>query len=175
MNLKKDGIIWATLRLYGYREFSLEDGQVSLCKAFWSIVVGLPFALLFRGIAYVARLLWGGVAAWAQWSVEGARFYRDSSAEGRYRPILDPKGLGRMALRLASAPALVLLCVLVARGFGAMLTVAFVLLGVLGALVAGIVGAVYLTTHESLQEVGDVIREGLSSMKSRVCPQLRFR
>lgn len=59
MVLSKHGIVYAVLKWYGYPDWRLKEG-ISLCKMFWSIMLGAlilgPFRTLFRVLLWHERV-----------------------------------------------------------------------------------------------------------------------
>lgn len=168
MRLKRGGVLWRFLRDYGYDNWQLERG-ISLCKAFWSLVLGAPFVYALRGLR-----MWG---AWV------------------FRPIDPEHGTGvrdvmRAFMRSMTFPASVSVVMYLAsglypsiRGYVGLPFVVVIGLWIgVPTVVFGSYGcwALYRSMKEGLadnlavSEMEAVIGGGLRAIKGRVCPIIRF-
>lgn len=158
MQLPKGGLVYETLRWYGYPAWRLEEDGVSLCKVFWSLVLGIPFILIGRMLN-----------RWGKWVVAG---YEDIERAGEFGFDLILKSLTLPIFLFLLTGAISLL--LFGSGFGIWWLWPLMLWLMLAAIVAGIWVSEQSKVRKPMQEVGAVLGGGLHAVKNHVCPIIRF-
>lgn len=151
MTLTRNGLVWKVLKWYGYPDWRLEAG-ISLCKTFWSILLGMVVLLPLRAYQWVLNLASG----WMD-ELSGTLFTVAAWA---------------VTASLAVAWALTLF-IPWGRAWAWVATVWVVMLGM-----ALILGVIYLiqkgAVKVSQSEFIEVVSGFAGAVRNRVCPTIRF-
>ena len=170
MRLTLNGPVWNLLVTYGYKEYELFAG-ISLCKAFWSIVAGLPIVGLWFLLRWGFRtLIRKPFLAWANWTLVSV------DKDGN-NPI-SPRDVLQSVVRFMTLPlTATILMFLVGLGRWAwwplriaLVIWAGILLGIVLLLLARWISKPGTATHE----ISLVTNQAMRAVKNRICPILRF-